>query len=92
MYIDGLQDPNDNGAIVRRPIGLPITAGFDAARDQTRVCSDTSSTEMQCTRPLRHSGALTGLCGATNLHSGEPFVEWINFTLPQEAINVCSKK
>ena len=25
--------------------------------NQTRICSDTSSTEMQCLRPLRHSGA-----------------------------------
>ena len=33
-------------------MGLPITAGCDTARDQTRVCSDTSSTEMQCLRPL----------------------------------------
>jgi hypothetical protein len=27
----------------------------DTARDQTMVCSDASSTEMQCFRPLRHT-------------------------------------
>ena len=38
-------------------MGLPIMAGCDTAWNQTRVCSDASSTEMQCLRPLRHSGA-----------------------------------
>ena len=36
--------------------GLLITAGCDTAWNQTRVCSDTFSTVMQCLRPLRHSG------------------------------------
>uniref|UniRef100_A0A674BYQ5 Nfe2 like bZIP transcription factor 2a n=2 Tax=Salmo trutta TaxID=8032 RepID=A0A674BYQ5_SALTR len=37
-------------------MGLPITDGYDTAWNQTKVCSDASSTEMQCLRPLRHSG------------------------------------
>ena len=47
---------DDTGPIVRRPTGLPITAGCDTALGRTRVFSDTSNTEMQCLRPLRHSG------------------------------------
>ena len=31
-------------------------AGYDTAWDQTRVCSDASSSVMQCLRPLYHSG------------------------------------
>jgi hypothetical protein len=42
------------GPNVRCPMGLPITAGCDTAWNQTRVCSDASSTEMQCLGPLRH--------------------------------------
>uniref|UniRef100_A0A4W5PN94 Protein kinase domain-containing protein n=1 Tax=Hucho hucho TaxID=62062 RepID=A0A4W5PN94_9TELE len=38
---------NPAGPIVRRPMGLPFTAGCDTARDRTRVSSDASSTEMQ---------------------------------------------
>jgi hypothetical protein len=38
---------------------LPITAGWDTAQDRIRVCSDASSTEMQCLRPLRQPGPLT---------------------------------
>ena len=45
----------DAGPIVCRPMGLPITAGCDTARDQTLVCSDASSNAMQCLRPLHHS-------------------------------------
>jgi hypothetical protein len=37
-------------------MGLPMTAGCDTAWNQIRVSSDASSTEMQCLRPLRHSG------------------------------------
>uniref|UniRef100_A0A4W5PBU5 Rab effector MyRIP/Melanophilin domain-containing protein n=1 Tax=Hucho hucho TaxID=62062 RepID=A0A4W5PBU5_9TELE len=36
-------------------MGLPIMAGCDTAWNRTRVCNDTSNTEMQCLRPLRHS-------------------------------------
>ena len=43
---------------VPRPMGLPITASCDTAWNQTRVCSDTSSIEMQCLSTLPHSGAL----------------------------------
>jgi hypothetical protein len=32
--------PENTGLIVRHPMGLPITAGCDTARGQTRVCSD----------------------------------------------------
>jgi hypothetical protein len=32
-------------------------AGCDTAWNRTRVCSDASSTEMQCLRPLHHPGA-----------------------------------
>ena len=39
-------------------MGLSITAGCYTARNQTRVCSDASSTEMQCLRPLCHSGEM----------------------------------
>ena len=60
IYFDGLLRPNpnpdDTGPIVRRPMGLPITAGCDTAWKRTRICSDASSTEMQRLRPLRHSG------------------------------------
>ena len=50
--------PNQDyaGPIVCRPMGLPITSGCDTTRDRIRVCSDASSTAMQCLRPLRHSG------------------------------------
>ena len=40
-------------------MGLPITSGCDTARDRTWICSDASSTVMQCLRPLRHSGLNT---------------------------------
>ena len=50
--------PDDTGPILRRPMGLPITAGCDTAWDWTRVCSEASSTEMQCFRTLLHLGAL----------------------------------
>ena len=55
IYNDGLHRPNPNaaGPIVHRPMGLLNTAGCDTAWNRTRVCSDTSSTEMQCIRPLR---------------------------------------
>ena len=58
IYNDGLPRPNpdDAGPIVRRPMGLPITAGYDAAWIRTTDCSDTSCTEKQCLRTLRHSG------------------------------------
>ena len=39
-------------------MGFPITDRCDTAWIWTRDCSDTSCTEMQCLRPLRHSGAL----------------------------------
>uniref|UniRef100_A0A673XUI6 Transposase Tc1-like domain-containing protein n=1 Tax=Salmo trutta TaxID=8032 RepID=A0A673XUI6_SALTR len=46
---------DDAGPIVHRPMGLPVTAGYDTAWDQTQVCRDASSTVMQCLRSLRHS-------------------------------------
>ena len=45
-------------------LGQLCTALWDSqsqlviAWNRTRVCSDASSPEMQCLRPLRHSGAL----------------------------------
>ena len=59
IYNDGLLRPNpdDAGPIVRCPMELPITAGCDTAWIRTRYYSDASCTEMQCLRPLRHSGA-----------------------------------
>jgi hypothetical protein len=59
IYNDGLPWPNldSAGPVVHRPMGLPITARCDAAWIQTRDCSDASCAEMQCLRPLRHSGA-----------------------------------
>jgi hypothetical protein len=58
IYNDGLPrpDPNNAGPIVRRPMGLSITADCETAWNQTRVYSDSFSTEMQCLRLLRHSG------------------------------------
>ena len=53
--------PGNAGTIVCRPMGLPTMAGCDAAWIQTRYCIDTSCTEMQCLRPLRHSGALISI-------------------------------
>jgi hypothetical protein len=50
-------NPDNAGPIVRRPIDFPITASCDTAWNQTGVCSDASNTEMQCLRPLCHSGA-----------------------------------
>uniref|UniRef100_A0AAZ3PQH3 Tc1-like transposase DDE domain-containing protein n=1 Tax=Oncorhynchus tshawytscha TaxID=74940 RepID=A0AAZ3PQH3_ONCTS len=38
-------------------MGLPITTSCDTAWNRTRVCSDASSTEMQCVRILHHLGA-----------------------------------
>ena len=65
--------------------GLPITAGCDTARDQTRVCSDTSSTEMQCLKLLHHlpEGCLCALCmyGMLALPS-VPFALQIYLCLP----------
>ena len=49
-------NPDVAGRIVRRPMGLPVTAGYDTARDRPRVSKDASSTAMQCLRPLHHSG------------------------------------
>ena len=43
-------DPDDAGPIVRHPMGLPIMADCDTDWNKTRVCSDTSSTEMQKTK------------------------------------------
>ena len=40
-------NPKDAGPIVRRLMGLPVTAGCDRDWDQTWVCSDASSTVMQ---------------------------------------------
>ena len=50
--------PSDAGPIVRRPMRLPITAGCDTARIQTRDCSDTSYTDTQCLRPLPSGAAV----------------------------------
>ena len=63
IYNAGLHRPNPDeaGPIVHRPMGLPITAGCDTAWNQTRVCRDYSSTEVQCLTPLRHSGALANI-------------------------------
>ena len=49
--------PGKTWTTMGRPMGLPITAGCDRAWNQTRVCSDAGSAEMQCLRLLRHSGA-----------------------------------
>ena len=48
LYNDGLprQNPDHAGTIVRRPMGLPITAGCNTAWNRTRDCSDTSCTVM----------------------------------------------
>jgi hypothetical protein len=56
IIYDGLPRPNrdDAGPIVRRPMGLPITARCDTAWIRTRDCSDASCTEMQCLRSLCH--------------------------------------
>jgi hypothetical protein len=43
--------PDDAGPILRCPMGLPITAGYDTVKEQTGVCSDASSTAMECLRP-----------------------------------------
>jgi hypothetical protein len=51
-------NPDNVVPIVRRSMGLLITGGCDTAQDRTQVCSDTSSTVMQCLRPLCHSGVL----------------------------------
>ena len=41
-----------------RSLDISLTkAGCDTAWNRTRVWSDTCSTEMQCLRPLCHSGA-----------------------------------
>jgi hypothetical protein len=53
IYNDSLLWPNTNlDDAVCRPMALPITASRDTAWNRTRVCSDASSTEMQCLRPL----------------------------------------
>uniref|UniRef100_A0A8K9VE35 Seizure related 6 homolog like n=1 Tax=Oncorhynchus mykiss TaxID=8022 RepID=A0A8K9VE35_ONCMY len=72
-------NPDDAGPIVRRPMGLPITAGWDTARDQTWVCNNASSTVMQCLRPLRHSGGQIHYFLNKNL---SPY-------LPYHAFDVC---
>ena len=69
-----MPNPNPDGAgqIVRYPMGLPITAGCDTAWNQTRVGSDASSTEMQCLRPLRYSGAHL-------IRSHSPYAQFIDY-------------
>ena len=54
-------NPDNAGPIVRRLMGLPVTTGCDTAWDRTQVCSDTSSTAMQCLRLLRNSGTLNNI-------------------------------
>ena len=52
IYNDGLHQPNldDAGTIVRRALGLPITAGCDTAWNRNRVCSDASSSDRYATQ------------------------------------------
>jgi hypothetical protein len=55
-------NPDDAGPIVRRPMGLPVVSSCDRAWTQTQnLSSSTASIEMQCLRPLRHSGGLSGV-------------------------------
>ena len=54
-------NPDGVGTIVRHPMELPITASCDTAWNWTRLCSDTSSTEMQC---LRLENYWRNTCGA----------------------------
>ena len=44
-------NPGDAMPIVRRPMGLPNTAGCDAAWIRIGYCSDASCTDMQCLGP-----------------------------------------
>ena len=58
------QTRDDAEPIVRRPMGLPITAAWDSAWIQTRV------PVVQCLRPLRHSGAPSSLPGVQSITTG----------------------
>ena len=49
--------PGRRWEIVCSLMGLPILLGGDKAWNQTRVCSNSSSIEMQCLRPLHYLGA-----------------------------------
>ena len=47
---------DEAGPIVLRLMGLLVAANCDTAQYWTRICSDASSTVMQCLRPLCLSG------------------------------------
>ena len=76
IYNDGLPRPNPNPddvvPIVRRLMGLPITASCDTAWNWTRVCRDASNTEMPYLRPLRHS--------STRSHTISPITATVDIT------------
>ena len=54
-------NPDDAGLIVRSLMGLLVAAGCNTARDQTRVCSDISSTATQCLSPRASRGGAAAL-------------------------------
>ena len=58
------------GQLCSALMGLPITAGCDTAWNRTRVFTNVSSTQMQCLRPVCHSGASQAQVGlGALLHS-----------------------
>uniref|UniRef100_A0AAZ3REG4 C3H1-type domain-containing protein n=1 Tax=Oncorhynchus tshawytscha TaxID=74940 RepID=A0AAZ3REG4_ONCTS len=59
-------NPDNAGPIMRRLMGLPVAAVCNTAWDRTQVCSEASSTAMQCLRPLRHSGGALLLTNKTD--------------------------
>ena len=75
MTVYSRPNPDDAGPIIHRRMGILITARCDTAWSQTRDCSDTSCTEMQCLRPLRHSGALFQLIAVDVLQFGPELLE-----------------
>ena len=81
-------DPDDAGPIVRRPIGLPMTAGCDTAWNLTRDCSDSSSTERQYLRLLHHSGEKEEEEGRA-YPTGEPTFPW-SVSAPSPTIHPCT--
>jgi hypothetical protein len=69
-------NPDNTGSIVHHSMGLPVTTGCDTAWDQTLVCSNTSSTVMQCLRSLRHlEDSRVALRAALTLRIGRGFTE-----------------
>jgi hypothetical protein len=72
-------NPENTGANCAPPYETPNPGRLWYSLDRTRVCSDSndSITEMQCLRPLRHTGTLeTGVSCTPNILGGTKYNRW----------------